>query len=437
MVPASVRPTLACNDEGDALNKTARHACAMLIAGLAAVAIGRTASAAEITLYEHADYAGAQLTLRGWTPSIARTGFNDRASSIVVTSGRWEVCTDAEFKGFCQTFVRGEYPQLDRRLNDRISSAREVGSYGESRGSYYDYGRGAIQLFDRPGFEGASLQLAGDAATLRDSGFNDRAASVIVTQGTWELCSDAGFTGDCRTYAPGRYGELGYGMAGRIASARLLRPASDAPVVISAGAPPVPPQSIGRAILYSERGLRGTSLAVSSPVGDLERSSFNDATASMYVESGNWLACRDSFYRGDCRIFGPGRYDDLSAIGFDRVISSIRPGSDGPPPPPPLPPSQAAVPVVPVLPAPPSGVAGLELFSEPDFGGERLGVNSDMRDFERFAFNDRTASVIVHSGTWELCTDARFAGSCAVYRPGRYPHMGGLTRQVSSVRRIQ
>ncbi len=412
------------------MKRSMRNAAIACAAGVAAVAFSQAVSGAEITLYEHANFAGAELTLRGWTPSLESTGFNDRASSVVVTSGKWELCTDADFKGYCQTFTRGEYPVIDGRLNDRISSAREVGSYGDRRGSYNDYGRGALQLFERPNFEGASVQLAGDTPSLRDSGFNDRAASLIVSQGTWELCVDAGFTGGCRTYGPGRYPGLGYGMAGQISSARLLRRAGDAPAVISAGGPPVPAQSFGRAILYSEPGLRGASLAVSSPAGDLDRSNFNDVAASMYVESGNWLVCRDSFFRGDCRVFGPGRYDDLSAIGFDRAISSLRPnGEDAPPPrPPQLVGGQAP-------PAP--SVAGLEMFSEPQFGGERIEVNTDLRDLDRVSFNGRTASVIVRGGTWELCTDERFAGSCAVFRPGNYPRIGGLTRHVASVRRVQ
>jgi hypothetical protein len=392
-----------------------------VLAGAALFALCAAASAAEITFYQDANFSGRQLTLRGWTPDIAQTGFNDKASSIVVTSGRWEVCTDAAFKGYCATFVQGDYPVIDPRLNDRISSAREVGSYGERRGSYYDYGHGAIQLFAERAFAGPSVQLAGDAPTLRQNGFNDRAASVIVTEGTWELCADSAFTGACRIYAPGRYPDLGYGMAGQVSSARLVRPASDAPVVISSGYAASPPDATGRAVLYNERGLRGASLDVSGPVADLDRSSFNDATASIYVVSGSWLACRDSYFRGDCRIFGPGRYDDLSTIGFDRVISSIRPSGE-----------RLAV----APPAPPVGAA-LELFSEPGFGGQRLAIENGARDLEGAGFKDRAASVVVHAGWWELCTDVQSGGSCAVYRPGDYPQMGGLTRHVSSVRRIQ
>ena len=389
-----------------------------LVAGVTLAA--GAAGAAEITLYEHAQFAGAQLTLRGWTRDISGTGFNDRASSIVVNSGRWELCTEADFRGTCAVFTRGEYPVIDGRLNDRISSARETGTYGDRRGGYNDYGRGAVVLYDDGNLGGRSLRLEADAPSLGRNGFNDRAVSLEVLQGTWELCADAEFSGTCRTYAPGRYPDLGYGMARQVSSARLLRSAGEAPAVISPGLPPPPPNQQGRVVLFSERGLRGASLAVAGAVPDLERSNFNDVSASLYVESGTWVACRDSFFRGDCRSFGPGRYDDLGATGLDRAISSIRPGGGAVPPP-----------------APPPAESAVELFSEPEFGGERVRIEREMRDLERLGFNDRAASIVVLAGTWELCTDARFGGDCAVFRPGRYPRLGGLTQQVSSLRRIQ
>lgn len=404
----------------NAQNIAAKAAKKLLTTALL-VAAG-AASAAEITLYEHAEFAGAQVTLRGWTPDLSTTGFNDRASSLVVASGRWELCTEAEFKGTCAVFTRGEYPLIEARLNDRISSARETGSYGERRGGYNNYGRGAIELFDQAGFAGRALRLDADASSLGSSGFNDRAASVNVVQGTWELCSDAEFGGTCRTYAPGRYPELGYGMSRQISSARLLRSANEAPVVFAPGLPPAPPNQAGRAILFSERGLRGRSLAVSDAVPDLDLSNFNKDSESLYVESGHWVACQQSYFRGDCRTFGPGRYDDLSASRFDHAISSIRP---------------SAGPASPATGQQAPRAAAIEFFSEADFGGERVQVDRDMRDLERLRFNDRAASAVIVGGTWELCTDARFGGSCAVFRPGQYPRLGGMTGQVSSVRRIQ
>jgi len=196
---------------------------AVWLAGWLCVA---AAGAAEITLYEHENFGGAQLTLRGYTPNIGSTGFNDRASSLVVRSGRWELCTDNDFRGTCAIFERGEYRTVGSNLNDRISSAREVGSNPDNRGSYSNYGRGAIALFENEGFGGQSVQLEGDTGSLASAGFNDRAESVIVRSGTWQLCANNNFGGTCRTFPPGRYPELGQ-LARQFSSARLVRSCID------------------------------------------------------------------------------------------------------------------------------------------------------------------------------------------------------------------
>jgi Beta/Gamma crystallin len=393
-----------------------------LIACLAALGFAGAAQAAELTLYEHPHFAGAQLTLRGWTSDISRLGFNDRTSSLVIDSGRWEVCTGADFKGTCVTLTRGEYPTLDRSLNDRISSARELDSHGDQRGAYNDWGRGSIQLFSKSNFGGRNLVLEADAAALARSDFDDRASSVIVTRGTWELCSGPDFRGDCRSYAPGRYADLGRGQANEVSSARLVRPLRDAPVAISPGHP-LPAAGPARAILYSDSDMRGASLVLSGPVNDLARSNFSDVAMSMSVESGTWVACRDTYFRGDCRTFGPGRYDDNETKNFLARVSSIRPGGEAAPPQPPpaIPPRNAAV----------------ELFSDADFRGDRVAVEGPITDLKRSNFNDRTESLKVYAGTWEICSDAGFGGSCTMFAPGSYPRIGGLARHVSSLRRVQ
>ncbi len=402
---------------------TRRHS--PMLACLAALGFAGAAQAAELTLYEQPNFAGVQVTLRGYTPNVGRVGFSDRTSSVVVDSGRWEICTDSDFKGKCVILERGAYPALDPTLNDNISSAREVGSYGDSRGAYNDWGRGTIQLFSRPGFAGRNVILEADSAALSGNNFDDRASSLVVTRGTWELCADPGFSGGCRIYPPGRYAELGYGMAREASSVRLVRPTRDAPVVISPGQP-VPADGTARAILYSEPGMRGQSLALSEPMNDLGRSDFDDLTASLIVESGTWIACRDTYFRGECRTFGPGRYDDNNTRNFLSRVASIRPGAGALPPPAP-----------PEAPASPPRDTGVELFSEHNFRGDSVAVDGPIADLTRSNFNDRAESVIVHAGTWEICSDAGFNGSCAVFAPGSYARIGGLGRQVSSLRRVR
>ncbi len=189
--------------------------------GLAATA----ALAGEIILYENPGFQGRQMTLRGTTPDLDRTQFNDRAESIIVRDGVWEVCTDARFSGQCVRLQPGEYPSLDGSLNKRISSAREIAQAAPPppvAGPGYG-GPARAVLFEGEGFRGRSFELQRDVVRNLDrTNFNDRAASLRVYSGYWIFCSDANFEGDCRTFGPGDYPDLPGDLNRRISSGRRI-----------------------------------------------------------------------------------------------------------------------------------------------------------------------------------------------------------------------
>lgn len=57
--------------------------------------------------------------------NFGRFGFSNRASSVVVDSGRWEVCEEKSFRGRCVVLRKGSYDTLARMgLNDRVTSVR-------------------------------------------------------------------------------------------------------------------------------------------------------------------------------------------------------------------------------------------------------------------------------------------------------------------------
>lgn len=84
-----------------------------------------------------------------------------------------------------------------------------------------------------------------------------------------------------------------------------------------------------------------------------------------------------------------------------------------------------------------AATAQVTFFEHDGFRGRSFSTDRPVGDFSRFGFNDRASSVIVRSGRWELCDDARFGGRCVVLRPGRYPSLSamGMNDRVSSVRR--
>ena len=101
----------------------------ILAASLLALA---TQAAAQITFYEGEGYRGRAFTVNRQTDDFSRTGFNDRASSVVVDSGRWEVCEHARQEGRCVVLRRGSYQSLAALgLENRVSSVRSVRANGE------------------------------------------------------------------------------------------------------------------------------------------------------------------------------------------------------------------------------------------------------------------------------------------------------------------
>jgi uncharacterized protein YcfJ len=80
-----------------------------------------------IVFYENDNFQGRSMTADGPVEDFRRSGFNDRASSVVVRGGRWEACQDARYGGNCVVLRPGQYPSLAAMgMNDRISSVRTV-----------------------------------------------------------------------------------------------------------------------------------------------------------------------------------------------------------------------------------------------------------------------------------------------------------------------
>jgi len=89
-------------------------------------------AAAQVTLYEQQDFRGRTFAVNGPVYNLDRFGFNDRASSLIVERGQWQVCEDADFGGYCVALRPGQYASLGAMgLNNRISSLRRIsGGHG-------------------------------------------------------------------------------------------------------------------------------------------------------------------------------------------------------------------------------------------------------------------------------------------------------------------
>jgi uncharacterized protein YcfJ len=109
------------------MNTVIRFACTLL------VPFGVTSVQAQVTLYQGEGFRGQTYTANGDVANMRKRGFNDQASSAIVERGRWEVCTDARYRGDCRVLRPGSYESLTGMgLGNRISSVRRVNSRGTS-----------------------------------------------------------------------------------------------------------------------------------------------------------------------------------------------------------------------------------------------------------------------------------------------------------------
>jgi hypothetical protein len=168
---------------------------------------GRNPGYSGITVYEHPDFRGESVTFRNAVPDLRQAGLNDRISSLEVDGNQaWEVCRDVNFEGGCRVFTGTIDDLRSEGWNDRISSMRAVGFArgNDNRGGVFGVPRGntnnrnsRLVLFDRPNFRGDSRDVLNSATNLGSAG--DRARSVQIYGGTWELCEGAFRNARCVT----------------------------------------------------------------------------------------------------------------------------------------------------------------------------------------------------------------------------------------------
>jgi hypothetical protein len=171
----------------------------------------------------------------------------------------------------------------------------------------------SITFYTDDNYRGRQFTSDREVSNFARNGFNDRVNSAVVHDGRWEICVDADFRGSCGVLAPGAYPNLG-AYAGRISSVRPMdgRYSGSRP----------DDRGRARATLYEGPNLSGRAFPINDMMANLGTTGFNDRASSLRVESGYWIFCSDSDFRGECRTFGPGDYASLP--GLNNVISSGR-----------------------------------------------------------------------------------------------------------------
>jgi hypothetical protein len=187
-----------------------------------------------------------------------------------------------------------------------------------------------LTLYANDDYQGRALGVVIDERQLGVLNFDDRASSAVVEKGTWVLCSDEDFGGQCVTLGPGRYTSLhALGLNDAITSVRRRDPAS---IGEFKGADAIAKTAASGAtdiMLYASDDYRGTPHSVDQQQADLPMETVQGKAASVVIAGGEWELCGDTYFRGQCVTLGPGKYPSLKSYGLSRVVSSVRraPGS--------------------------------------------------------------------------------------------------------------
>ena len=185
-----------------------------------------------VTVYEHPDFRGDSVTFRNEVADLREHGLNDRISSLEMSGNQpWEVCRDVNYSGGCRVFSGTIDDLRAEGWNDRISSMRAVGyARNNTRGGWPGNARNdrndrndrdsRLVFYDRPNFRGDSRGVLNTAANL--GSFGDRARSVQVYGGTWELCDSASRNGRCVTVSQNVSDLRSLGLRGGVTSVREI-----------------------------------------------------------------------------------------------------------------------------------------------------------------------------------------------------------------------
>ena len=270
-------------------------------------------------LFEDSDLRGAHKHVYGGEP---RLDFADRASSIAVLAGNWELFRDKDFQqAYPVVLGPGLYANLASLgiANNTVSAIRPTNARATATGAPI---QGHAVLFEHSDLRGAHKHVLGFDSRLD---FADRASSLAVLAGNWQLFRDSDFRQAYgAVFGPGLYASLSaLGVGNDAVSA--IRPTTARPTVTGR-------RVEGEVVLFDDRDFRGSHKHV---FGSEARLDFADRTSSIAVLAGNWRAYQDGDFRAPYSpVLGPGLYRDMVPAyhGKEPAVPNVtteRPSADG------------------------------------------------------------------------------------------------------------
>ena len=247
----------------------------------------------QVELYKNIYFGGDKLTLTTNNNLLLLSGFDEVTSSIKVTV-QPSFFTGYLYTGSYKTLNAGEYPDLSvvgLAINDVIRSVKVPNRF-------------IIELYKDTNFGGAKLTLTSSTPyniDLSTVGFHDSVSSIKIF--------------DLPTF----YGELffiGPNLSLAYGDYLIIKPYAG---IISSVRVPVGFQ----VELYKGDELTGDKLILTGDNNNLISSSFDNVTNSIKITL-QPVFFSGSLYTGNYKTLTAGEYPDLSLLGFDNIIKSVK-----------------------------------------------------------------------------------------------------------------
>lgn len=181
---------------------------------------GRWRAEPSITLFDGRDFGGDSRNLTGPTNTLRSVGFNDRTSSLRIEGGAWEICSDADFHGRCEIFVRSARSLGEAGWSDSISSLRPV-PLSELPDDFRPLERGGsaqLTIYADGDYHGRAKEIGGPVPDLGRMDFRNAISSFRIKSGAWLFCTEPEFRGTCRVFVSDQSSLRPFDMNDRIAS---------------------------------------------------------------------------------------------------------------------------------------------------------------------------------------------------------------------------
>jgi hypothetical protein len=186
----------------------------------------------KLALYAQTSLAGDSRSIQANFSNLEAIDFDNRARSVRVLSGTWEICEEKNYKK-CQVVERNVLNLDTTGLSGKISSVRIVHTTPAQTlatpvvpvAAAASGPEPTLVLFDKTNYRGATYTVTAPAGNV--AGLTARVESLKVVSGTWQVCTGMNYTGTCTTIAADS-ADLGR-WRNTIVSARPITPGAPPP----------------------------------------------------------------------------------------------------------------------------------------------------------------------------------------------------------------